>query len=97
MASSMRVAFAALRAGRPGRLPSPDEALAHAVHARRSRRALDVLPARADRRHARRACAATIERGRGSTAADEVMIATHAYDPAARLRSYELVASAFAA
>jgi alkanesulfonate monooxygenase SsuD/methylene tetrahydromethanopterin reductase-like flavin-dependent oxidoreductase (luciferase family) len=27
--------------------------------------------------------------------ADEVMIATHAYDPAARIRSYELVAQAF--
>jgi len=27
--------------------------------------------------------------------ADEVMIATHAYDPAARVRSYELVAEAF--
>ena len=29
------------------------------------------------------------------TEADEVMIATHAYDPAARIRSYELVAQAF--
>jgi alkanesulfonate monooxygenase SsuD/methylene tetrahydromethanopterin reductase-like flavin-dependent oxidoreductase (luciferase family) len=27
--------------------------------------------------------------------ADEVMIATHAYDPAARIHSYELVAQAF--
>jgi hypothetical protein len=27
--------------------------------------------------------------------ADEVMIATHAYDPAARMRSYELIAQAF--
>jgi alkanesulfonate monooxygenase SsuD/methylene tetrahydromethanopterin reductase-like flavin-dependent oxidoreductase (luciferase family) len=30
------------------------------------------------------------------TKADEVMIATHAFDPAARRRSYELVAEAFA-
>ena len=30
------------------------------------------------------------------TGADEVMIATHAYDLAARVRSYELVAQAFA-
>jgi hypothetical protein len=29
------------------------------------------------------------------TQADEVMIATHAYDPAARIRSYELLAHAF--
>ncbi|HSN34387.1 MAG TPA: LLM class flavin-dependent oxidoreductase, partial [Ideonella sp.] len=29
MAASMRVAFAELRAGRPGRLPRPDDALAH--------------------------------------------------------------------
>jgi len=29
------------------------------------------------------------------SAADEVMIATHAFDPVARMRSYELVAQAF--
>ena len=29
------------------------------------------------------------------TRADEVMIATHAYDPVARVRSYELVAQVF--
>jgi hypothetical protein len=29
------------------------------------------------------------------TQADEVMIATHAYEPAARIRSYELLAQAF--
>ena len=29
------------------------------------------------------------------TEADEVMLVTHAFEPAARLRSYELVAQAF--
>ena len=38
---------------------------------------------------------ARIEAVAAQTAADEVMIATHAFDPSARVRSYELVAQAF--
>ena len=38
---------------------------------------------------------AQIEAVARRTEADEVMIATHAYDPSARVRSYELVAQAF--
>jgi alkanesulfonate monooxygenase SsuD/methylene tetrahydromethanopterin reductase-like flavin-dependent oxidoreductase (luciferase family) len=38
---------------------------------------------------------ARIEGAAARTQADEVMIATHAFDAAARVRSYELVAQAF--
>lgn len=38
---------------------------------------------------------ARIEDVAARTGADEVMLATHAYDVAARIRSYELVAEAF--
>ena len=50
---------------------------------------LSQLAMVSDRRHV------CIERVAESTSADEVMIATHAFDPAARVRSYELVAGAF--
>jgi luciferase family oxidoreductase group 1 len=94
MASSVLLSFAQLRAGRPGRMPSPEQALAH-VYTPEERataaqfRRLQILgtPERVR---------AAIERVVESTAADEVMLATHAYDAAARVRSYELVAGAFA-
>jgi alkanesulfonate monooxygenase SsuD/methylene tetrahydromethanopterin reductase-like flavin-dependent oxidoreductase (luciferase family) len=38
---------------------------------------------------------ARIEEIATRTQADEVMVSTHAYDPTARIRSYELVAQAF--
>ncbi|WP_394846986.1 LLM class flavin-dependent oxidoreductase [Pendulispora brunnea] len=93
LASSVLVSFAQLRAGKPGRLVSPDEALAHefspleeaaVAHFRR----MQIVGTPADVR-------ARIEAAVSSTAADEVMLATHAYDAAARRRSYELVAGAF--
>jgi luciferase family oxidoreductase group 1 len=94
LASSMRVAFAQLRAGRPGRLPSPDEAMAHRF-APDEEGTLDFyhrvqIVGTPDQ--VRREIEARARR----TAADEVMIATHAWDPAARQRSYELIAGAFA-
>ena len=94
MAASMRVAFAELRAGRPGRLPRPDDALAHrfapdeqAALAFYKRVQIVGTPASVKRE---------IEERARRTAADEIMVTTHAYDAAARLRSYELVAEAFA-
>ena len=94
MASSVLLSFAQLRAGRPGRMPSPEQALAHVYTPEEQAtvtqfRRLQILgtPERVR---------AAIERVVESTAADEVMLATHAYDSAARVRSYELVAGAFA-
>jgi alkanesulfonate monooxygenase SsuD/methylene tetrahydromethanopterin reductase-like flavin-dependent oxidoreductase (luciferase family) len=39
---------------------------------------------------------ARIEQAVSATKADEVMLASHTYEPEARLRSYELIAGAFA-
>ena len=94
MAASMRVAFAELRAGRPGRLPRPDDALAHrfapeqqATLAFYRRVQIVGTPDRV---------AGEIEARARRSGADEIMVVTHAYEPAARLRSYELVARALA-
>jgi luciferase family oxidoreductase group 1 len=94
MASSVLLSFAQLRAGQPGRMPSPEQALAHVYTPQEQAtvaqfRRLQILgtPERVR---------AAIERVVESTAADEVMLATHAYDPAARVRSYQLIAGAFA-
>ncbi len=94
MASSVLLSFAQLRAGQPGRMPSPEQALSHVYTPEEQAtvaqfRRLQILgtPERVR---------AAIERVVESTAADEVMLATHAYDPAARVRSYELIAGAFA-
>jgi luciferase family oxidoreductase group 1 len=93
LASSAVLSFVQLRSGRPGRMPSPDEALAHVFTEEEealvaSYRRLQIVgtpePVRA-----------AIEAVARRTGADEVMIATHAYDPAARIRSYELVGRAF--
>ncbi len=93
MASSMLLSFAQLRAGHPGRMPSPEQALAHvytpaerATVAQFSRLQLVGTPDRVR---------PALERLIESTQADEVMLATHAYDPAERIRSFELVAAAF--
>ena len=93
MASSMLLAFAQLRAGRAGRMPSPEEALAHRYTPEEEAgiaqfRRLQIVGTPDRVRSA-------IERVVELTLADEVMIATHAHDPAARIRSYELVAAAF--
>ena len=48
------------------------------------------------RRLARRRCARGLERFVEETRADEIMVASAIYDHAARLRSYEMLADAFA-
>jgi len=93
LASSMLLAFAQLRTGRAGRLPSPEEALAYRYSAEEEAgiaqfRRLQVTGTPAAVRRG-------IERMAESTRADEVMLATHAHDPAARIRSYALIAEAF--
>lgn len=94
LASSMGLGVIRMRQGRPGRLPSPEEALAHAYTAdeadqlRRYRRA-QVLgtPSEVHER---------LEEIRAEAAADELMLMAMVHDHAARLRSYELIAGAFA-
>lgn len=95
LASSMLASFVDLRQGRPTRLLRADEASA--------RRFTDVeLPVVEFFR--RVAVVGTPETVRPeilrrveTTAADEVMVVTHAHDVAARVRSYALVAGALAA
>jgi luciferase family oxidoreductase group 1 len=93
MASSVLLSFAQLRTGHPGRMPSPEEALAHdytpeqqAVVA--SFKKLLIVGAPEQVR-------ARIESAAKRTEADEVMIMTHGYEAGARVRSYELVAQVF--
>ncbi len=93
MASSMLLSFVQLRSGRPGRMPSPDEALAHEFT--RDELAIVEFYKRLQIVGTPEQCRARIEEIAMRTKADEVMIATHAFEPAARIRSYELLAQAF--
>ena len=93
MASSAVLSFVQLRTGRPGRMPSPDEAMSHVFTPEEqalvaSYKKLQIVGTPEQVR-------ARIEDVVARTEADEVMIATHAWDLAARIRSYELVAEAF--
>jgi luciferase family oxidoreductase group 1 len=89
--TSLQQAFIALRRGRPGPLPPPDEGLEERL-------------APGDRLliHQMLSCTVvgapdTVRRGLAEfaerTGADELMLASQIYDHAARLRSYEIVAS----
>jgi luciferase family oxidoreductase group 1 len=93
MASSILFSFAQLRTGRPAPLPSPQEAMAHVFTAEEQAivepyKKLQIVGTPEWVR-------ARIEAIARRTESDEVMIATHAFDQAARVRSYELVAQAF--
>jgi luciferase family oxidoreductase group 1 len=93
LASSMQLAFVRLRAGRPGRLPSPDVAMAHVFAP------AEVLVADFYKHLAivgtPEQVRARIEDIVSRTQADEIMIATQAFEPAARIRSYELIGRSF--
>lgn len=93
-AATMDLAWLRIRRGEFLPLPSPDEALAYPYSAEereaiRHDRALTVVgdPAQV---HAR------IESAARESGADEVMVVSNLYDAATRLRSYELLAAAFA-
>jgi luciferase family oxidoreductase group 1 len=94
LASSMQLSWVRLRSGRPSKIPSPEEALAHPY----SEQERAVVTAYRDLQivgtpetvHQR--ISAMVER----TQADEVMVTTVTHDPEARLRSYRLLAEAFA-
>ena len=84
------LSFLRLRAGRPGPLPSPEEAAAYPYNELerafvQDRQATQVIGAPET---VRRGLADLLE----ATAADELMLTTMVFDPADRLRSFELVA-----
>jgi luciferase family oxidoreductase group 1 len=90
LAGSGALSFLKLRSGRPGPLPSPEEAEAYPyTDLERAyildRQATQIIGA-----------PATVRRGLTellkATAADELMLTTMVFDPADRLRSFELVA-----
>jgi luciferase family oxidoreductase group 1 len=92
---SLGLSVVRMRMGRPGLLPSPEEAMAHRYteaemdQVRRYRRAQvigDPIQVRAELED-------LVER----TGADELMVMTMVHDHAERLRSYELLAGALAA
>src|ERR1700722_2461226 len=93
MASSMLLSFARLRTGHPGRLPSPEEAMTHVYSPEEEKIVAFFKKIRIV--GTPKKVRARIQEIARRSAADEVMIATHAFDPVARMRSYELVAQAF--
>jgi luciferase family oxidoreductase group 1 len=90
LAGSGALSFLLLRSGRPGPVPSPQEAAAYPY--------TDMERAYIEDRQATQIIGApeTVRRGLTellkATAADELMLTTIVFDPADRLRSFELVA-----
>ena len=94
LASSMQLVWVRLRSGRPSKIPSPEEALSYPYStqeaaAAQGYRQLQIVGTPDTVRERLEALAAR-------TQADEVMVTTVTHDPAARLRSYQLLAGAFA-
>lgn len=94
LASSMQLSWVRLRSGRPSKIPSPEEALAYPYTEQeravvRAYRDLQIVgtPSAVQQR---------IQVLAERTRADEVMVTTVTHDPEARLRSYRLLAEAFA-
>ncbi len=95
LASSMQLSWVRLRSGRPSKIPSPETALSYPyteveAAAAQGYRQLQIVGTPGQVRE-------RIESLARRTQADEVMVTTVTHDPAARLRSYQLLAAAFAA
>jgi luciferase family oxidoreductase group 1 len=93
LASSMELAWVRMRSGKPGPLPSPEEAMAYPYtpaerHLADNYRYMQVV---GDPRKVR----ARLEELAERTATDEVMVTTNIYAHAERLRSYERLAEVF--
>ncbi len=91
LAGSGALSFLRLRAGHPGQLPSPEEAASYPYNQLEraflaDRQATQIIGA-PDTVH--RGLASLLE----ATAADELMLTTMVFDPADRLRSFDLVAA----
>jgi len=93
LASSMELAWVRMRSGKPGPLPSPEEAMAHPYTPaeRRLADAYRTMQVIGDPSTVRTRIEELAER----TMADEVMVTTNVYDHAERLGSYERLAAAF--
>jgi luciferase family oxidoreductase group 1 len=94
LASSMQLSWVRLRSGRPSKIPSVAEALSYPYDpqeaaAAQGYRTLQIIGTPDTVRE-------RIEALARRTQADEVMVTTVTHDPAARLRSYQLLARAFA-
>jgi alkanesulfonate monooxygenase SsuD/methylene tetrahydromethanopterin reductase-like flavin-dependent oxidoreductase (luciferase family) len=90
----MQLSWVRLRSGRPSKIPSPETALSYPYTEQeaavvRAYRDLQIIGTPSSVRE-------RIETLARRTRADEVMITTVTHDPAARLRSYQLLAAAFA-
>jgi luciferase family oxidoreductase group 1 len=93
LASSMELAWVRMRSGKPGPLPSPEEAMG-SLYTPAERRLADAyrsMQVVGDPSTVRTGIEELAER----TLADEVMVTTNVYDHAERLRSYERLAAAF--
>jgi luciferase family oxidoreductase group 1 len=93
LASSMELAWVRMRSGKPGPLPSPEEAMAYSYTPAERRladtyRSMQVVGEPS-------AVRSRIEELAERTLADEVMVTTNVFDHAERLRSYERLAAAF--
>jgi alkanesulfonate monooxygenase SsuD/methylene tetrahydromethanopterin reductase-like flavin-dependent oxidoreductase (luciferase family) len=94
LASSMQLSWVRLRSGRPSKIPSPEAALSYPYSAQeaavaQSYRQLQIVGTPGV---VRERIQALVKR----TQADEVMVTTVTHDPEARVRSYRLLAAAFA-
>ena len=94
LASSMELAWVRMRSGKPGPLPSPEEASGYPYTPaeRALADAYRLMQVVGDPRTVR----ARIEELAESTLADEIMVTTNVYDHGERLGSYERLAAAFA-
>jgi luciferase family oxidoreductase group 1 len=92
LAGASALSFLKLRTGRPGRMPSPQEAAAYPY----SDMERDFVVDRQSTQHigAPDTVLAGLTELVKRTEVDELMITTQTYDPADRLRSFELVAAA---
>ena len=92
LSKSGELSFVRLRAGRPSTLPSPEEAEQYAFTPGERQ----LLESRGNAHVAGDPgqVAEALTALQRETAADELMVTTMVHDPAARLRSYELLAKA---
>jgi luciferase family oxidoreductase group 1 len=92
LAGPARLSFARLRAGNPGRFPTPEEAAEHAYTPQQEASVSEVAGSAiiGDPEKVK----AGLETLKEKSGADELMLTTMVHDPADRMRSYELVAEA---
>ncbi|MGH3745597.1 MAG: LLM class flavin-dependent oxidoreductase, partial [Mycobacteriales bacterium] len=93
LSTSGQLSFVRLRSGRPGTLPSPEEAERYAFTP--ADRQLLATRGNAHVAGDPEQVLAALDRLQADTAADELMVTTMVHDPAARIHSYELLAKSW--